>query len=169
MALPKILKDFNLFGNGENWMGQVEEITLPKLTRKMEEYQGGGMAGPVEIDMGQEKIEMEWTAGGLIESVFDSYGKSSLDGDALRFTGAYIRDDSDETVAVEILVRGRHSEIDMGNAKRGDKNQLKVKTSCVYYKLSIAGKDVIEIDTIGYLFKVNGEDRMAERRKALGI
>ena len=52
MALPKKLKDLNLFSNGESWQGIVQSITLPTLTRKIEEWRGGGMDGAVGIDMG---------------------------------------------------------------------------------------------------------------------
>ncbi len=61
MALPRKLKNMNLFNDGINYAGQVVEITLPKLSRKMEEYRGGGMNGPVQIDLGQEALELQWT------------------------------------------------------------------------------------------------------------
>ena len=49
MALPHILKDFNLFGDGNNWQGQIPSLTLPELARRMVEYEGGGMDGPIEV------------------------------------------------------------------------------------------------------------------------
>lgn len=169
MALPKKLKNFNLFGDGESWQGQIAELSLPKLARVAEEYRGAGMDAPVEIDMGNEKIEFEWTAGGLIDAIFDGYGHTELDGKMLRFAGAYVRDDTDETVAVEVVVRGRHREIDMGTAKPGDDNSVSVTTSCSYYKLTIDGRDVLEIDTLGFVFLVNGQDRLAAKRQAMGL
>ncbi|MGM0563669.1 MAG: phage major tail tube protein [Pseudomonadota bacterium] len=169
MSLPKKLRNFNLFGDGDNWQGQIEEVVLPKLSRKTEEYTGAGMDGPVDIDMGQEKIEFEWTSGGLIPEVFDGYGSLKLDDNMLRFAGAYVSDETAETVPVEIVVRGRHREIDMGTAKSGDNNQVKVMTSCSYYKLTVAGTTKIEIDLPGYVFKVNGVDRLVEQRQALGL
>jgi len=45
MGLPRKLKNFNLFQNGVSFMGMVPEVTLPKLSRKMEEYRAGGMSG----------------------------------------------------------------------------------------------------------------------------
>lgn len=53
MGMPRKLKGFNLFQDGKNFRGQVKEVQLPKLTRKMEDYQGGGMGGPIQIDYGQ--------------------------------------------------------------------------------------------------------------------
>lgn len=169
MALPSKLKNFNLFGDGDSWQGRIQELAIPKLTRKLEEFRGGGMDGTVNIDLGQEKIEFEWTPAGLIENIFAGYGSSKLDNNMLRFTGAYESDETTEVTAVEIVVRGRHTEIDMGAAKAGDDNSQKIKTSCSYYKLTIAGQTVIEIDVPGYIFVVDGVDRLAEKRLALGI
>jgi len=169
MALPKKLKDFNLFGDGNNWQGQIAELNIPKLARKMEEYSGGGMDGVIDIDVGGEKIEFEWTAAGLIEEIFDGFGTSKLDNNQLRFAGAYIRDDTEDTVSVEVIVRGRHKEIDMGTAKPANDNTIKVTTTCVYYKLIINGVEIIEIDVLGYAFNVKGKDRLAKKREAIGL
>ncbi|MGD8174799.1 phage major tail tube protein [Marinimicrobium sp. ARAG 43.8] len=170
MALPKKLRDFNLFGDGEAWQSQIAELALPKLTRKMEEYRGSGMDGTLEIDMGQEKIEFEWTAAGLIESIFDGYGATAPDHSLLRFSGAYVRDDTGETTSADVIVRGRHREIDMGTAKAGENNEIKVVTTCSYYKLVIDGQTFLEIDVPGNVFiGPDGVDRMAERRRATGL
>lgn len=169
MALPKKLRDFNLFGDGNSWQGQIAELTLPSLSRVVEDYRGGGMDGAVEIDMGQEKIEFEWTAGGMIAEIFDAYGASTLDATMLRFAGAYYSESDATTMAVEIVVRGRHREIDMGTAKAGENNEIKVVTACSYYKLVIDGEEILEIDLPNYVFKVGGEDRLADRRAAIGL
>ena len=36
MALPRKLKYLNMFNDGLSYMGVVESVTLPKLTRKRE-------------------------------------------------------------------------------------------------------------------------------------
>jgi P2 family phage contractile tail tube protein len=76
MGLPRKLKDLMLFNAGEAYVGQVGSFTLPKLTRKMEEWRGGGMDTPFEIDMGGEKLEAEWTCGGPIVEVLRQSGRS---------------------------------------------------------------------------------------------
>ncbi|MCW0033802.1 phage major tail tube protein, partial [Burkholderia pseudomallei] len=40
MGMPRKLKGFNVFHNGANFVGEVEELNLPKLKRKMEAWQG---------------------------------------------------------------------------------------------------------------------------------
>ncbi|BDD79937.1 hypothetical protein [Burkholderia phage FLC10] len=169
MALPKKLKNFNLFHNGENFAGQVAECGLPKLTRKMEAWRGGGMNGPVDIDQGQEGIVFEWTAGGFMKSVCTQYGITKIDGVQLRFAGAYRAEDSTKHDAIEITVRGRHKEIDMGSSKPGDDTAFKVSTTCTYYKLTMNGETLIEIDLINMVEIVNGDDLLADMRSALGL
>jgi len=169
MALPSKLKHFNVFLDGKSHAGEVEEFTLPKLTRKVEEYRAGGMNGPVELDLGNEKLEIEATYGGLMRAVLKQYGTTTVDGALVRFAGAYQRDDTGEVDAVEVVVRGRHKEVDFGNAKAGDKDPFKVKSALSYYKLSVNGEDWIEIDHVNFIERVFGVDRLAEQRRAIGL
>lgn len=169
MALPKKLKNFNLFGNGDNWQGQIASLTLPELARQMEEYRGGGMAAPMDLDMGMQKLEFQWTPAGIIPELFDNFGTSQADGDMLRFAGSYQRDDTGETLAVEIVVRGRHSTIAMGDAEAGANNTGSVTTTLSYYKLSIAGQEVVEIDVPNMVERIRGVDRQEEHRQNIGL
>lgn len=169
MALPTLLKHFNLFDDGNSLMGIAEEIDLPKLARKFEEFQGAGMPVPVDIDMGGEKIEFDWTCHGMVFDVIKQYGTAKVGGVQLRFAGAYQREDTGDVQAVEVVVRGRHKEIDFGKAKIGDKTQTKVKTTCAYYKLTVDGQVMVEIDALAMIFTVNGVDMLEKQRKAVGL
>ncbi len=40
MALPRKLKHLNIFNAGNSWMGIAESVTLPKFSRKLENYRG---------------------------------------------------------------------------------------------------------------------------------
>lgn len=167
--LPSNLKNFNLYADGESLMGVAEEITLPKLARKMDEYEAAGMAGPIDIDMGAEKMVLEWTCAGLVFSAIKQFGAAKPDALMLRYAGAYQREDTGVTHAVEIVVRGRHAEIDMGTAKIKDKTITKIKTSLAYYKLIVDGEELIEFDALGMIFRVNGKDLLEDQRKAVGL
>lgn len=169
MALPRKLKNFNVFNDGETYLGVAAEVTLPKLTRQMEEYRGGGMNAPIDADMGMQKLTVEHTYGGLVRQLFAQYGISRADGVLLRFAGAYQRDDTGEVDAVEVVMRGRHSEIDPGNSKAGEDTVFKVTSSLSYYKLTINGQAVVEIDVLNMVEVIDGEDRLAEQRAAIGL
>ncbi len=168
MALPSKLKDLNLYNAGDSYVGRVASVTLPPLSRQMEEWRGGGMNGPVKIDHGNQAIDLEWTLGGLDLTVLRQYGATRVAGVPLRFAGGYQRPDDGGVDAVEIVVRGRHEEIDMGEAKPGEDTEWKIKTACAYYKLTINGVVEIEIDLINGVEIIGGVDRTAELRRAIG-
>lgn len=169
MALPKKLKYLNLFNDGNSYLGLVSSLTLPKLTRKLQSYRGGGMSGSVAVDFGldDDALTLEWSIGGLDELVLQQWGSTS--DIPLRFAGSLQRDDTGDVSAVEVMMRGRHKEFDFGEYKQGEDTETKVTTQCTYFKLTIDGKELIEIDTVNMVEVVNGVDRLAEHRTALGL
>ncbi|MFV0411130.1 MAG: phage major tail tube protein [Paracoccus sp. (in: a-proteobacteria)] len=169
MALPQKLKNFNLFNDGQNYLGKVTEITLPKLTAKMEEYRAGGMDAPIDVDLGMEKLSMEWTIGGFEAQVLKQFGTLSHNGVGLRFAGALQSEDLETVNAIEVTVRGRHSEIDFGTAKPGDDTAKKVTTSISYYKLVMDGETLVEIDIPNMVKNISGKDLLTDVRMALGL
>jgi len=168
MALPRKLKGLNLFNDSNSYQGVVTAVTLPKLSRKLDAYRGGGMNGAGFIDNGldDDALDMEWTIGGVDDLVLSQWGGSAV---PLRFTGSYQRDDTEEEIAVEIEVRGRHQAFDFGEAKQGEDTETKITTKNTYFKLTWNGKELIEIDTVNMVEKVNGVDRLEQRRKNLGL
>ncbi|MGB7644394.1 MAG: phage major tail tube protein, partial [Pseudomonas fluorescens] len=122
MALPRKLKNLNLFNDGNSYVGVVKSVTLPPLGRKMEAYRAAGMNGPVKVDLGfsDDGIQLEWKLGGLDLVVLKQFGAVNASGIALRFSGAYQQDDTEEVSAVEVTVRGRHETIEMGDAQPGE-------------------------------------------------
>lgn len=171
MALPKKLKHFNLFNDSNLYGGIATTVTLPKLGRKMEAYRGGGMDGPAKADLGfsDDGIVLEWTLGGWDLAALRQFGAVRADGVMLRFAGSVQRDDDGGVSAVEIVVRGRHEEIDFGEATPGEDTEHKISTACTYYKLSVDGEVITEIDFLNFVFTVDGEDLLAEHRKAIGL
>jgi P2 family phage contractile tail tube protein len=158
-----------LFNEGLAYVGEVKTLTLPTLTRKLEEYRGGGMSAPVSIDMGQEAMELSFTCGGPMRDVLRQYGATRVNGVYLRFAGAYQRDDSRAVDNIEVIVRGRHSEIEMGDQEVGEAGEFNVTSALAYYKLIWNGRTEIEIDPLNMVEMVGGVDRLAEQRAALGI
>ncbi len=167
MAMPRKLKNMNVFNEGQTWLGEVSSVTLPKLTRKLEDWRGGGMDGTVKLDIGAEAMEIETTCGGPMLDVLKQFGVTKLAGVYLRYVGVHQNDETDTLDTVEVTVRGRHEEIDMGESKPGEGGEFKTKSSLVYYRLDWNGRTIIEIDVLNMVFMVDGVDRLAEMRAAL--
>ena len=165
--LPKILKNFNVYVDGRGYAGRVDEITLPKLTVKTEEYQGAGMSSPVEIDMGLEKLEMDLTFSEYDRDLFKLFGLTNGSEFALTIRGAL--QGTGDTSPVVINVRGYFKEMDFDSWKPAEKATLKCSVACNYYKLTIDGVELIEIDPVNMIRNVNGVDQLSEVRQALQI
>lgn len=171
MALPRKLKHLNIFQDGENWIGVAEDYTPAKLSQKFEAYRGGGMMGAANIHMGLEDgaLDTSFTFGGAEDALVKRMGLAKIDGVALRFAGSFQRDDTSEIVSVEIVQRGRFKELDRGTFKSGDNTQSKVSMVNTYYKETMNGVVLCEIDLLNMIWIVDGVDLMAEHRKAIGL
>ncbi len=165
--LPKILKNFNVFVDGRGYAGRVDEITLPKLTIKTEEYQGAGMSAPVEIDMGMEKLEMDLTFSEYDQELFKLFGLTNGSEFALTIRGAL--QGTGDTLPVIINVRGYFKEMDFDSWKPAEKATLKCSVTCNYYKLTIDGVELIEIDPVNMIRTVNGIDQLSKIKEILQV
>lgn len=171
MAMPRKLKNLNLFNDGNSYLGVVKAVTLPPLGRKMESYRGGGMNGSVKADLGfsDDGIQFEWKTGGLDMIALRQFGSVNASGIMLRFSGAFQQDDTGDVSTVEVVVRGRHETIEMGDASPGEDTEHSITTTCSYYKLTVDNEDTIEIDLLNFIEKVNGVDMLEKQRNAIGI
>lgn len=169
MALPRKLKNFALFVDGVSYAGEISEVTLPKLTRMTEDYRAGGMRGPIKSEMGMEAIELQWKAAGYIRSLLEQWGVTTTGGVLLRFAGALQADDATGIDSLEVVVRGFHSEIDFGTAKAGDPTEIQITSALSYYRISLNGQPIIEIDLPNLVEIINGQDLMADTRAAIGL
>ena len=93
MAVPHKLRLFTCFVNGSNCIGKVSSVTLPKLTRKTEDFQGGGMIGSAAVDLGLDSGALDTTmvVGGLVQSLLLNYC-GDIDETRFRFAGEYYTD-----------------------------------------------------------------------------
>jgi hypothetical protein len=121
------------------------------------------MAGTVDIPMGTvAKMEFEFTLAEMNPDVIGKLGQADV---PITFRGAQ----GTENEAVIIETRSLIREPDLGTWKRGDQNTLKIAATASYYKLTIAGADVIEVDVEAMKFAVRGVDQLAAVRTALGL
>ncbi|MBJ3480426.1 phage major tail tube protein, partial [Salmonella enterica subsp. enterica serovar Typhimurium] len=163
MAMPRKLKLMNVFLNGYSYQGVAKSVTLPKLTRKLENYRGAGMNGSAPVDLGldDDALSMEWSLGGFPDSViWELYAATGVDAVPIRFAGSYQRDDTGEVQAVELVVRGRHKEVDSGEWKTGESSSTKVSSTNSYAKLTINGEVLYEVDLVNMVEIVGGVDLM---------
>lgn len=169
MAVPHKLRLFSCFVNGDNYIGKVTSFTRPKLSRKTEDFQGGGMLGSVAVDLGLDPGALDSSVefGGLIKKLLLEYG-ATIDGTRLRFVGEYFTDG--ESLLVEVELRGRFIEMDGGESKQGEDTTETYTFKSTYYKMSIDDQPVTEIDLLNFIYKVDGKNMIPDRiTSALGM
>lgn len=167
MGIPKKLKNLTAHVDGVNYIGQVVEFEEPALALATEEYRGGGMIGPVSIDLGLQAMQAMLKMGGHVKELLRKFGTTRLDEVRVRLVGAYQRDDTGEVETVECFLGGRFAEIGTGTAKPGDDTEHEYTVPLSYYRRVVNGRAEIEIDMVAGTFVVDGIDRYGEIMAAL--
>ncbi|AAF83538.1 phage major tail tube protein [Xylella fastidiosa] len=169
MSAPRhLLKHLNLFIDGKGYAGQVEDINLPKLTLKTEEFRGGGMLAPVELTMGMEKLETDVSLICYSSDALLLFGVT--EGKQVNCTvRGFLESFDGTTTTLAIHLRGKVKEIDRGTWKPADKSTLKLALALSYYKEVHNATVIHEIDVENMIFQQNGIDLLAPARNALGL
>lgn len=166
--IPQVLRNMALFADGVSFAGDVPTLTLPKLSQKNEDYQGGGMAAPIEIAMGLEKLEAAFTTNGVRRESLKLFGLADQTAANLVFRGAYT-DLKGRVTPVIVTLRGGIKEVDMGDWKPATVAEIKHAVKITYYKLEIDGRVMYEIDPLAMIQVIDGVDQLAAERSAIGL
>lgn len=160
--------DYALFKQGRGQFGTAEELKLPDLKWKTEDYMGGGQLGTRTLGLVLEALE--------IEAKLNSY-EADIYGEALqapgrsqnwRVMGSMIVPGEDE-VPLKIEFTGALLDMSRDTMKPGAKTLATPKWKDVtYYKETVGGVTMYEIDLLNQILIVNGVDQMAIRRRNLG-
>lgn len=168
MAARDIRKNCNLFVDGRGYAGQVEEFNPPVLSLQTEEFRAGGMDAPIELEMGMEKLESSFTLKAYDRDVLSLFGVA--EGEQVNFTFREALESFDGTTkAVIHNMRGRIRKLDPGTSKPGEAPGLNAELALTYYKQTHDGAVIHEIDVENMVRIINGTDRLAGQRAALGV
>jgi len=168
--LPSLIKNWNVIIDGRGYAGLAEDVTLPPLERAMVEYRGGGMLGPVKLDLGLNALSMSFTLAEFNADILRQWGLSGASAVPTRFLAAALRDTDEAPLdAIEIAVRGRWEKLDLGTVKGGEHAKMKTDLPLSWLRYSVNGTTLIEVDLIAGTEVVDGVDRQAAVREAIGL
>jgi P2 family phage contractile tail tube protein len=166
---PRVLKNMNLFVDGRGYAGRVNECTLPVLTLKTEEHRAGGMDMPVDLDMGMERLETTMVLSDFDPDIFRSFGLLDKAGLPVTIRGATQRQGEATVHPVVANMTGGWKQIDAGTWTPGEANTLTLTCTLSFFRLSIDDEELIEIDAVNMVRRINGTDQLAEQRSAIGL
>lgn len=165
--IPRVLKNFSLFVDGRGLAGTIQTLTLPTLTTKMEEFRGGGMDAPVELDMGMEKLEGTFELAEYNPDIIALYGLASPD-TQITARGA-MRRDGEAAVPVVVNMTGVIKEVDPGDWASGEMTSGTFTYSLRFYRLAVGGRVLVEVDKVNMVRRINGVDQLETIRQAIGV
>jgi P2 family phage contractile tail tube protein len=163
--LPQSIRAMNLSVAGKGYLGAVEEVVLPKLKIKTQEFKAGGMDTPIELDHGLEKLECSFTMANYDPDLFKAFDITPGKQVAIVMRGA-IEEDS-KTTAIELKLEGGFKEMDMGTWKSGEMVKLKVQMALKKYELLSDGQEQIFVDVLNMVRRIQGVDLLEAAREAI--
>jgi hypothetical protein len=168
MAIRNILKNFTLFVDGRGYAGELGDYTPPNPSIAAEEYRGGGMNGPTDIDMGMEKLTTTFVLRNYSADVLALWGIAP--GRLIQTTARGALESEDGTVTPVIHnMRGKIIMSDRGTWSPGQSSTLTVNMTLDAFKETVGQRVVCDIDVINMKRIIDGVDHLEEQRKALGI
>lgn len=168
-AAADILKNFNLFVDGRGYAGNADEIQLPTLASTIEDYRGGGLDTSVPVEMGQEKMEASFTLSKFDPDILSLWGVAPGATVPVVARGALESFVSAGVTRVVARMTGTIRSIEPGAWTAGEKPTWKFTMDLTAYTYIQGGRTIHDIDVLNMKRVVNGVDRLAAQRNAIGI
>ncbi|KUM02927.1 phage tail protein [Chromobacterium sp. F49] len=160
----------NIYLGGNNLLGCAEEIKLPVLKAVMKDHKALGMFGKLKLPAGFEALEgdIKWSSFYL-----DAFRAVA---NPLRALQLMCRSNveswnaqglSQERELVTLLTVS-FQEFPLGSFKQHEQVDFPSKFTATYIKQTLAGQDVVELDVMSNIFRVGGEDMLANYRSHIG-
>ncbi len=150
----------------------VADATLPNIEAKTETLTGAGIAGDIDTPsiglFGSMTLSLNWRTVEKEAAELMKAGTQTLEirGNIQSFNqqlGTY------EQHGLKIFVKGLAKKLEGGKAEVGATMDIPQEFEVIYYKKSLNGEELIEIDKFNYVYKVNGVDQLKQVRENLGI
>lgn len=156
--------------NASKIMGVGEEVTLPTMEAITQTLSGAGILGEVESPTPGHFQSMELEVPFVVmdeENASSLLNMNKFAKITLRGSMQYIDGKTGEKKykPVRVVARGWNKSFEPGKLKIGEGMDTKIKLEVVYYLIEVNGKQVIELDKLNTVFKLNGKDMLKEIRK----
>ena len=171
MSVISKLYNGNVYMNGNNLAGTVEEATMPDLKPKTTEHKALSNIGSFDLPTGIDKMSMKLKFNTVNPYVM---GQSA---DFYNAQDVMIRSNIDNweggskvsSVPLVAQVRGLSRKVPELGIKHQDNVESDMEFNVTAYKLEIDGQVIYDIDLFANVYIVNGVDKLADYRANLGL
>jgi len=168
----EISKVFNarVYIDGTDFIARAEEVELPKVKFKFADTKALGIYADSELPTGLDKLEARIK----FNSVYPDFIALAADPFTTRTViirapyQVWVQQGVSKTAPLKAELRGFFKEWDSGKFKKADSTEAEATMTVHYYKLEVDGSEIIEIDTLNNIYKIRGEDKLADYNQAIG-
>lgn len=170
--MPELLNDFRAYFEGENDCLGLVSVKLPSIQNMTKSLDGIGLGGEMDAPVRGHYKSFETTLNWRIPT---DRALKIVGGDpvALEVRGAVQNWDSGGSNykfdSIRVVIRGRVKSFEIGTAKANETMDSNNTIETSYIKYAKNSKTILEIDKYGYKDVLNGNDRLADIRAALGL
>lgn len=163
--IPQFLNNFNIYSKGNKLVGVSGDVTLPSFENIGDTISGAGILGEFETPVpGAFKSQTLEVGFRVIDKTM--FQMAAQDGNcSLTFRGSQqINDFSNGGVInqpVRVESRGGFKGMDLGKASPGKTTDSKIQQEILFIAIYIDNKEVLYLDKLNYIYRVNGVDKTA--------
>lgn len=156
----------NVYLNGTELLGKVEEMTLPEMKAKMSDHNALGMFGTVSFSSGIEKLEgtIKWNS--IYAAVLRKAGDFRNPLRLMVRANVEIQDSSGlaNEVNLTVYMTAQFTSLPGGAFKKSDNVELTTSYTATSFKLEFDGTVEVEFDAMSNIYTVGGVDMLANFR-----
>lgn len=162
--VPEKITDYNAYLDGTKMIGVAASVTLPEIKMKTSTTSGAGINGEIDSPtIGQfEGMEQEIQFNTLYSSAMDMLSPLSTVHLTLRAAQqVYDKSGGYNFKGLRVVERGRVKSFNPGKIEKGESMEATVTLELTYIMIEVDGKQLLEIDKLNGVYKVNGVDMLA--------
>lgn len=156
----------NIYLDGGSMLGKGDELNLPDIAVKMEEHNALGLFGSPEFAAGLDKMngDIKWNSfyADVMAKVGNPYKFVTLQ--ARSSVSSFNSQGLATEVPLVTILTVSFINNSAGKFQQHKNAEFPSKFTCYYIKQTMDGQDIVEIDILANIWKVNGEDILANYR-----
>lgn len=163
--VPEKISEANAYLDGTRMIGTGASADLPEINMKTSTISGGGINGEIDSPtIGQfEKLEQTVKFNVLFSSAMDMLSpKKTVDITFRAAQQVYDKSGGYAHKGLRVVEKGRVKSFKPGKIEKSETMDAEVTLELTYILIEVDGKSLLEIDKLNSVYKVNGEDMLAE-------
>lgn len=163
--VPEKINDANAYLDGVKMIGTGASFDLPEINMKTSNISGGGINGEIDSPtIGQfESMEQTVSFNTLYSSAIGMLSPKSTVNLTFRASQqVYDKTGGYNFKGLRVVEKGRVKKFKPGKIEKGEGMEAEVTLELTYILIEVGGESVLEIDKLNGVYKVNGEDMLAE-------